>query len=490
MSIQSEGPVVISPSGPGARSVAVGVLASVMMMIVPAARADLAAGRDAFDRGDYAAAEAAWRPDADRGIAEGELGLGEVYEQGYGDYRQAAYWYEKAAEAGNIEARYRLALISAAGDADVPADPVRAYKWAILAADPGDVWGQLAGDLRKLLEQRLSATEEREGQRQAQAWRDKHQPKVAVAVPLPVLPAGELLGLGIEPPIPPAPGVKGKRGLGDGCTPPGWPGPPLPCSSRPLPAPPGEAPLSPPTIGAAVAPVAPPPSAAGITSNFRSVQDALDEILKTMPCATLRKISGVGGRPVIKGTVPAEADRARLIRAVARLPAVHARIAVDIVGEPLCSSLVEFDSMRAIRLVSDRLDARLAHGNRLREGDPINVEVTAGAYPVYVRIDYFTLDGQVMHLSPGDTPIAARSRDVFGTGTKPGEKPWFAGGAPFGTELITVLATPQKLQLGDRPPVEQASEYIDALRTALRDGSGDDRQPNLLSTMLVHTAPR
>ena len=199
---------MISPSGPGARSVAVGVLASVMIMtIVPVARADLAAGRDAFDRGDYAAAEAAWRPDADRGIAEGELGLGEVYEQGYGDYRQAAYRYEKAAEAGNIEARYRLALISAAGDVDVPADPVKAYKWAILAADPGDVWGQLAGDLRKLLEQRLSATEEREGQQQAQAWRDKHKPNVAVAAPLPVLPVGGLPGLGIEPPFPPAPGV-------------------------------------------------------------------------------------------------------------------------------------------------------------------------------------------------------------------------------------------------------------------------------------------
>jgi hypothetical protein len=64
---------------------------------------------------------------------------------------------------------------------------------------------------------------------------------------------------------------------------------------------------------------------------------------------------------------------------------------------------------------------------------------------------------------------------------------WRAGGAPFGTELILVLATPQPLDLGTRPEVEYASSYLSSLERALHKSAATERQPNLVGTMLVET---
>src|SRR4051812_4383369 len=82
---------------------------------MPAALADAAAGRAAFEKGNYDRAKSEWQSAADRGDSDGELGLGTLYELGAGvpqqDYKRADYWYEKAAEHHNSEAQYRLALI-------------------------------------------------------------------------------------------------------------------------------------------------------------------------------------------------------------------------------------------------------------------------------------------------------------------------------------------------------------------------------------------
>src|SRR4051794_546719 len=77
-----------------------------------AALADAAAGRQAFEKGDYKRAFTEWQSSADHGDAESQFGLGNIYEQGAGDlkqdYKRADYWYRKAAEQGNTEALYRL----------------------------------------------------------------------------------------------------------------------------------------------------------------------------------------------------------------------------------------------------------------------------------------------------------------------------------------------------------------------------------------------
>ena len=95
-----------------------------------AAIADVAAGREAFEKGDYQRAVLEWQNAADRGDGEAQFGMGSLYEIGAGelkqDYKRADYWYRKAAEQGNTEAQYRLALIWGAGGDGFPPDLIEA----------------------------------------------------------------------------------------------------------------------------------------------------------------------------------------------------------------------------------------------------------------------------------------------------------------------------------------------------------------------------
>ena len=66
-------------------------------------------GQDAYKRGNFAEALRLWRPLADGGNADAQLGLGRLYDNGVGgvplDHVQAATWYRKAAEQGNVLAQ-------------------------------------------------------------------------------------------------------------------------------------------------------------------------------------------------------------------------------------------------------------------------------------------------------------------------------------------------------------------------------------------------
>jgi TPR repeat protein len=70
---------------------------------------------------------------------ESEIKLGAAYLTGNGvskDDKQAAYWFEKAAEAGDASAQDQIGFFYQAG-IGVPADPVRAAHWYHLAAASG-----------------------------------------------------------------------------------------------------------------------------------------------------------------------------------------------------------------------------------------------------------------------------------------------------------------------------------------------------------------
>lgn len=74
-----------------------------------------------------------------RSAADQEIKLGNNYLTGHGvskDEKQAAYWYEKAAEAGSPWAQKQIGFFYQAG-IGVPADPARAVHWYQLAAAAG-----------------------------------------------------------------------------------------------------------------------------------------------------------------------------------------------------------------------------------------------------------------------------------------------------------------------------------------------------------------
>lgn len=142
---------------------------------------------------------------AEEGDADAQLQLGHLYESGEGvpkDYTEAAKWYRKAAEQGNAEAQLYLGCSYATGrgvpkdsaehlnwirkaaqqglaDAqvqlgllyeigqEVPKDFAAAYMWMNLAATGGN---KEFGELRNLLEKRMTREQLIEGQKLTGEW--------------------------------------------------------------------------------------------------------------------------------------------------------------------------------------------------------------------------------------------------------------------------------------------------------------------------------
>ena len=86
------------------------------------------AGVAAKERGQYLTAIRSWLPLAEDGMADAQVNLGHMYNEGFGvdrDLSTALYWYERAAESGLGEAKYNLGLLYFYGDG-VPKDLVTA----------------------------------------------------------------------------------------------------------------------------------------------------------------------------------------------------------------------------------------------------------------------------------------------------------------------------------------------------------------------------
>jgi TPR repeat protein len=124
-----------------------------------AARADFDSGLVAYEIGDYGAALKVWEPLANDGNTDAQFHLGEMYLQGKGvdqDFKMAADWLAKAAQAGHPKAQGMLGGLYAAG-LGVPQDFRESYFWMIIAA----IWSQAEirqqamdslGDVAKQLE--------------------------------------------------------------------------------------------------------------------------------------------------------------------------------------------------------------------------------------------------------------------------------------------------------------------------------------------------
>jgi hypothetical protein len=405
--------------------------------LLPAA-ADTPGGREAFEKGDYARAEAEWQSAADHGDPEAQLDLGKLYEFGPGgfaqNYKRAEFWYRKAADQDNSEAKYRLALILAVGGDDFPPDLAEAYKWIVLAAESNGVWGTRAAELKPQFDRLVGTSNQAEGKKRAAAWKEAHIQKASAPASTPAA-------------TPSSPGLSPGAGS---CA--NWPFPGLPCV--PLPSFPGaQAPVAPPVPpngAAGQPPVQPTPEPAAPASSSKAPMNQLDKALAQIDCVASPQ-------------------------------------------PPLCRSLVALNGIRLAGLLADgNLGLRFAGGvAQLREGDLIQVEVRAPTYAVNLRIDYFSIGGQVLHLWPNNDETAVKlvagETRIFGQ--RGAHKVWTAGGAPFGTELISVIATPAVLDLGAvRRPVESADDYLRDLRTALGRTAAPASTPNILAVLVVHTS--
>ena len=87
--------------------------ALVMSNVTAAASADVKAGIDAYQRGDFATAVSTWLPLANAGDADAQYNMGQAYRLGRGvpvDSAIASSWFKKAADQGHPRARNAYGL--------------------------------------------------------------------------------------------------------------------------------------------------------------------------------------------------------------------------------------------------------------------------------------------------------------------------------------------------------------------------------------------
>jgi TPR repeat protein len=145
--------------------------------------ADFAKGVQ-YERGsgvtlDYGQALAWYRKAAEGGYPPAEYAMGLMTAVGHGvarDEKAANDWFRRASEHGFAEAQVTFAGNLLTGTVDGKPDKVEALKWLLLGADamPDPLSKQVAVTTRDTLAKELSAEDQAEAAKRAEAWRKKH----------------------------------------------------------------------------------------------------------------------------------------------------------------------------------------------------------------------------------------------------------------------------------------------------------------------------
>ncbi len=148
------------------------MLAAVVVLVAAPAWADFKAGKEAYDRGDYATASKEFRVLAEQGDAPAQTILGVMYATGRGvpqDDAEAVRWYRRAAAQGDADAQFNLGVMYVDGQG-VPQDYVQAHMWVNLAAAQGM---EDARKARDILAKQMTPAQIAEAQRLAREWKPK-----------------------------------------------------------------------------------------------------------------------------------------------------------------------------------------------------------------------------------------------------------------------------------------------------------------------------
>lgn len=112
------------------------IAVAILLFSAPAAGQTTAAGIEAWQRGDPAAAVAIWQPLAEKGDPDAAFNLGQAYRLGKGvglDLSKAQLWYQRAAAKGHLEAQTVVGLLLFQNG-----DRAGAMKWLRPAAEAGE----------------------------------------------------------------------------------------------------------------------------------------------------------------------------------------------------------------------------------------------------------------------------------------------------------------------------------------------------------------
>jgi hypothetical protein len=224
----------------------------------------------------------------------------------------------------------------------------------------------------------------------------------------------------------------------------------------------------PPAAGIQVAMTEPQIPVKSVVTEVRKLSlSAVMPMLDRVSCAAL-DATVTNGTVNVHGYASQRLDIKRLESELLTLPGAK-KVAVDVtpVSDEKCAVMDLYEPYwRINRDVGDAttIRTRSEHGE-LTEGDPLIVKITTPPYESYVNLDYYSLDGGVVHMVPGPR-IEGNQAPPSYAATIGDLGEWIIA-KPFGTELVAVLTTPKPLFDQPRKEVEKGADYLVALRDRL-----------------------
>ena len=185
-------------------------------------------------------------------------------------------------------------------------------------------------------------------------------------------------------------------------------------------------------------------------------------VLPELECAQVRLVDQ-GGRRTVTGFVGKDEDLQRVHAAVK-----DADVNISVRPWPQCEALLTLDKPLS-RTDRPRVMIRRSSGDMLTSGEQMVFEVETPPFPSYLHVAYVQADGSVLNLvQPGVgsfNAYAPRSKIVIGDEQAGARK--FQVSAPFGREMLIVVAGRSPIFSDLRPTQETERDFLTALRRAL-----------------------
>jgi len=118
-------------------------------------------------------------------------------------------------------------------------------------------------------------------------------------------------------------------------------------------------------------------------------------------------------------------------------------------------------------------------------GEPLVVRLTTPPFESYINVDYYALDGHVIHMLP--SPRAKGNQAPANYQATLGDLKQWVIGAPFGTEMVAMYAAPQPLFDQLRAETEPTGSYLNVLKQRLDALDADQRAKVTADFVLINT---
>ena len=221
---------------------------------------------------------------------------------------------------------------------------------------------------------------------------------------------------------------------------------------------------------------------------------AVRTALAKAPCAILKAESGADGALTVTGATGepgADGQLRTLIESTA--PGMPYSLRIDAASRPMCDPLAAVSRLRERNqeLPQPVSVQSSSPGAVFKNGQNLILELHGPNFPAYLQVDYFTLEGFVVHLLPNglekDNKVAAGGQRRLGDPAGGGR--FWTVGQPFGRELIVVTASAKPLFPALRPEAEQAAGYLAELRKAVDAAAKAGGPAPVASALFITTVP-